>query len=69
MAVFAANGFEWVATFFAALAVGVIAVPCNGWWAKDGIVRGGENVAAARVESDSGKIVKTQLRAEFFGHG
>jgi long-chain acyl-CoA synthetase len=33
--IFAANSVEWVATFFAALEAGAIAVPCNGWWSAE----------------------------------
>jgi long-chain acyl-CoA synthetase len=33
--IFAANSPEWVAMFFAILAVGAIAVPCNGWWSAE----------------------------------
>lgn len=35
VAVFAANSPEWVATFFAILDIGAIAVPCNGWWSAE----------------------------------
>jgi long-chain acyl-CoA synthetase len=32
VAIFAANCPEWPVVFFAALEMGAIAVPCNGWW-------------------------------------
>lgn len=35
VAIFAANSPEWVASFFAVLAMGAIAVPCNGWWSAE----------------------------------
>lgn len=35
VAIFAANSPEWVATFFAVLHLGAIAVPCNGWWSSE----------------------------------
>jgi long-chain acyl-CoA synthetase len=33
--IYSANSPEWVATFFAALRVGAIVVPCNGWWSAE----------------------------------
>ncbi|SHM64362.1 class I adenylate-forming enzyme family protein [Cryptosporangium aurantiacum] len=33
VALYAANSHEWVTTFFATIALGAVAVPCNGWWA------------------------------------
>jgi long-chain acyl-CoA synthetase len=35
VALFAANSPEWVATFFAAMSLGAIAVPCNSWWSAE----------------------------------
>lgn len=35
VAIFAANSPEWVAMFFAALSVGAVVVPCNGWWSAE----------------------------------
>ncbi|GAA3385001.1 class I adenylate-forming enzyme family protein [Cryptosporangium minutisporangium] len=32
VALYAANSAEWVVTFFAVIALGAVAVPCNGWW-------------------------------------
>jgi long-chain acyl-CoA synthetase len=32
---FAANSPEWVATFFAVIALRAIIVPCNGWWSAE----------------------------------
>ena len=34
VAIFAANSPEWPVAFFAALELGAIAVPCNGWWSE-----------------------------------
>jgi long-chain acyl-CoA synthetase len=33
--IYAANSAEWVATFFAALSLGAVVVPCNGWWSAE----------------------------------
>lgn len=33
--IYAANSPEWVAMFFASMAVGAIAVPLNGWWSRE----------------------------------
>ncbi|MEV8517170.1 class I adenylate-forming enzyme family protein [Dactylosporangium sp. NPDC051484] len=35
VAIFASNSPEWVATFFAVMALGAIVVPCNGWWSAE----------------------------------
>ncbi|MBX7430510.1 acyl--CoA ligase [Mycobacterium sp. Y57] len=35
VAIFAANSPEWSVAFLAALELGAIVVPCNGWWSAD----------------------------------
>jgi len=40
VAILAANCPEWIATFWAAVSLGAIAVGLNGWWARDEILFG-----------------------------
>ena len=43
VAILAANCPEWIATFWAAVSMGAIAVGLNGWWARDEILFGLED--------------------------
>ncbi|MEV6925171.1 class I adenylate-forming enzyme family protein [Dactylosporangium sp. NPDC051485] len=52
VAIFAANSPEWVATFFATLAVGAVVVPCNGWWSAEEMAHACEVVEPSIVISD-----------------
>lgn len=53
--IFAANSPEWVAMFFASMAVGAIAVPLNGWWSR-------EEVANACALTTPALVVVDQAR-------
>jgi long-chain acyl-CoA synthetase len=52
VALFAVNSPEWVATFFAAIALGAIAVPCNGWWSAEEMAHACEMVDPTVVVCD-----------------
>ncbi|MBE7163194.1 MAG: acyl--CoA ligase, partial [Williamsia herbipolensis] len=56
VALFAANSPEWVATFFATVALDAIAVPCNGWWSA-------EEMAQACAQCDPTVVVCDERRA------
>jgi long-chain acyl-CoA synthetase len=56
VALFAANSPEWVATFFAAIALRAIAVPCNGWWSAEEMAHACELVDPAAVVSDERRL-------------
>ncbi|MGM7666538.1 class I adenylate-forming enzyme family protein [Microbacterium sp. A93] len=50
--ILAANSPEWVATFFAILEVGAVAVPFNGWWSSDEVAHAVEAVNPALIVTD-----------------
>jgi long-chain acyl-CoA synthetase len=52
VALFAANSPEWVATFFAAIALRAVAVPCNGWWSAEEMAHACELVDPAVIVCD-----------------
>jgi long-chain acyl-CoA synthetase len=52
VAVFARNSAEWSVTFFAALRIGAVAVPCNGWWSTDEVAHACREVSPAVIVSD-----------------
>jgi long-chain acyl-CoA synthetase len=56
VALFAANSPEWVATFFAAIALGAIAVPCNGWWSAEEMALACQMVDPTMVVSDKRRL-------------
>jgi acyl-CoA synthetase (AMP-forming)/AMP-acid ligase II len=76
VAILAQNGLEWIATFWASLSLGAIAVGMNGWWAGEEIefavadceprVLVADAKRLARVGGGSGLGVPiVQLEAEF----
>jgi long-chain acyl-CoA synthetase len=52
VAVYAANSPEWVALFFAVIAVEAIVVPCNGWWSAEELSQGIAAVEPTLVVAD-----------------
>lgn len=57
VAIFSANCPEWPVAFLAALELGAIAVPCNGWWSKP-------EVAHACAITEPRLVVADDRRAE-----
>jgi long-chain acyl-CoA synthetase len=54
--IFAANNPEWVATFFAALSIGALVVPCNGWWSREEIEHACSVVTPSVVVTDHRRL-------------
>ena len=52
VAIFARNSAEWSVAFFAALRIGAVAVPCNGWWSADEVAHACREVSPAVVVTD-----------------
>jgi long-chain acyl-CoA synthetase len=53
VAIFAANCPEWAVAFFAALELGAIVVPCNGWWSQEEVAHACALTAPALVVADA----------------
>lgn len=49
---FAANSPDWVAVFFAAVSIGAVIVPFNGWWSAEDVRQACETVSPAVVVAD-----------------
>ena len=52
VAIFARNSAEWSVAFFAALRIGAVAVPCNGWWSADEVAHACGEVSPAVIVTD-----------------
>ncbi|MEU9272985.1 class I adenylate-forming enzyme family protein [Streptomyces sp. NPDC048251] len=52
VAIFAANCPEWPVAFFAALELGAIAVPCNGWWSAPQVAHACELTGPRLIVAD-----------------
>ncbi|MBI2694584.1 class I adenylate-forming enzyme family protein [Mycobacterium nebraskense] len=67
---FAANSPDWVAVFHAALKLGAIVAPFNGWWSADDAARACEMVSPAVVVADdrrAGKLPRSARVTDFAG--
>jgi long-chain acyl-CoA synthetase len=65
VALYAANSAEWVATFFAIIALGAVAVPCNGWWSAAELQHACDAVEPTVIVSDERRA--SQLPAGMTG--
>ncbi|HTK63685.1 MAG TPA: class I adenylate-forming enzyme family protein [Pseudonocardia sp.] len=52
VAIFASNSAEWSVAFFAALRIGAVAVPCNGWWSADEVAHACREVSPTVIVTD-----------------
>lgn len=52
VAIFARNSAEWSVAFFAALRIGAVAVPCNGWWSADEVAHACREVSPTVIVTD-----------------
>ncbi|MGH0037263.1 MAG: class I adenylate-forming enzyme family protein [Myxococcota bacterium] len=58
VAILAANCPEWIATFWATVAMGAIAVGLNGWWARDEILFGLEDAEPRLLVGDRKRLAR-----------
>jgi acyl-CoA synthetase (AMP-forming)/AMP-acid ligase II len=77
VAILAANCPEWIATFWAAVSLGAIAVGLNGWWARDEILFGlddcdpnvliGDRKRLARLDGHAPSVPVVEIESAFDG--
>lgn len=56
VALFAANSAEWSVAFFAALELGAMAVPCNGWWSASEVAHACDATRPTLLVADADRI-------------
>jgi acyl-CoA synthetase (AMP-forming)/AMP-acid ligase II len=62
VAILAANHPEWIATYWATVSLGAVAVGLNGWWATDEIVYGVEDCEPRVVIGDRKRLARVEDR-------
>jgi acyl-CoA synthetase (AMP-forming)/AMP-acid ligase II len=62
VAILAANHPEWIATYWATVSLGAIAVGLNGWWAADEIVYGVEDCEPRVLVGDRKRLARVRDR-------
>jgi acyl-CoA synthetase (AMP-forming)/AMP-acid ligase II len=75
VALLAANGPEWIASFWAATSLGAIAVGLNGWWVREEILHGlrdseprvliGDRKRLARLAGERLELPVVEIESEF----
>ena len=63
VAILGANGPEWIVTFWAAVALGAIAVGLNGWWTEPEIRYGLEDCDPKVLVADAARLARLEGRA------
>ena len=58
VALFATNSPDWVAVFHAAVSMGAVVAPFNGWWSSDDVTRACELVSPTLVVADERRARK-----------
>ena len=58
VAIFAANSPEWPVAFFAALELGAIVVPCNGWWSESEVAHACAITSPTLIVADSRRAAR-----------
>jgi acyl-CoA synthetase (AMP-forming)/AMP-acid ligase II len=60
VAILAANGPEWITTFWAAVSLGAIAVGLNGWWVRDEILYGLDDCEPTVLVGDAKRLARIE---------